>query len=68
VAKKYTDSLATQGIPLLLDPTDSLYKEAGGYAMPETVFIRPDGDVLFHQRGPIQLPEVEAKIKELLAQ
>jgi len=67
VAKQYTDTLADiVGLTYLLDPEDALYKDIEGYAMPETVFINEKGNVTFHQRGPIELQAVEAKIKEIV--
>ena len=66
-ARSFTDKLGIQGLIYLLDKEDALYKDIDGYAMPETVFITEDGEVLFHQRGPIKVPELEAKIAELLA-
>lgn len=67
VAKNFTDHLQnTDGLIFLIDPSDSFFKEIGGYAMPETVFIDAGGAISYHQRGPIQLADVDAKIKELL--
>jgi cytochrome c biogenesis protein CcmG/thiol:disulfide interchange protein DsbE len=67
VAKSFTDRLQdTGGIVFLLDPSDSFFKEIGGYAMPEMVFIDAGGAISSHQRGPIQISDVDAKIKELL--
>ena len=67
VAKAFTDGLqGIGGLILLIDPADSFFKEIGGYAMPETIFIDVGGTITLHQRGPIQLPEVDEKIKELL--
>lgn len=66
-AKTFTDALGISGLVFLMDKDDALYKDIRGYAMPETVFITDDGEVLFHQRGPIKVPELEAKIAELLA-
>ncbi len=66
-AKAYTDAL--QGgsqLTFLLDPGDSFFKSIGGYAMPETVFIDEKGDIVYHQRGPLQLPQLEDELKELL--
>lgn len=69
VAKAYTDALQnTVGVIFLLDPTDAFFKQIGGYAMPETVFIDEKGNVTFHQRGPIDIDAVEANIKRLLGQ
>lgn len=66
VARDYTTPLGLTGLTLLLDPTDAFFKEIGGYAMPETVFIDSRGKVLFHQRGPIHIEDVKKKIDELL--
>jgi thiol-disulfide isomerase/thioredoxin len=67
VAKAFTDHLQnTDGLVFLTDPSDAFFKEIGGYAMPETVFIDVGGAVTFHQRGPIQISGVDEKIKELL--
>jgi thiol-disulfide isomerase/thioredoxin len=67
VAKAFTDHIPNgDGLVYLLDPHDSFFKEIGGYAMPEMVFINGRGDIVFHQRGPIQLPAVQAEIDKLL--
>lgn len=67
IARDYTDSLQDAGeLVFLLDPADALYKDVNGYAMPETIFITRNGDVLYHQRGPVQLKDVDEKIQELL--
>jgi cytochrome c biogenesis protein CcmG, thiol:disulfide interchange protein DsbE len=67
VARAFTDRLqGIKDVVLLIDPNDSFFKEIGGYAMPETVFIDVGGTISFHQRGPIQIQEVDTKIKELL--
>lgn len=65
-AKPYTDALGTTGIQFLLDPEDAFYKGLGGYAMPETIFIDQKGMVIYHQRGPMNIDEVTAKINTLL--
>ncbi len=66
-AKHFTDALSnTQGIVFLLDPDDSFFKEIGGYAMPEMVFIDSKGTIVDHQRGPIQLSDVKAQLERML--
>lgn len=66
-AQAFTDPLQLDGkIEILLDPTDSFYKDIEGYAMPETVFINDSGDILFHQRGPMKLEEVIERINTLV--
>lgn len=66
-ARSFTDGLGVaKDIVLLLDPQDAFFKSIGGYAMPETVFIDAHGDIVFHQRGPIDVPTLEAKLKTLV--
>ena len=66
-AKPYSDALTqVGGVAFLLDPTDAFYKELGGYAMPETLFIDAYGHVLFHQRGPMSIELMREKIRELV--
>jgi len=66
-AKDFTDKLNTgTNITLLLDPNDAFFKSIAGYAMPETVFIDASGDIVYHQRGPIDMPTLEEKVKELV--
>lgn len=66
VAKPFTDTLGIGNkITFLLDPDDAFYKSIQGYAMPETLFINDRGEVFFHQRGPMNIAEVEQKISEL---
>jgi thiol-disulfide isomerase/thioredoxin len=66
-ARAFTNTLkGMDKLALLLDPNDMLYKEIEGYAMPETVFINSRGDVVYHQRGPMEAREVESKVRELM--
>lgn len=64
-ARAFTDPLGISGIEILLDEDDSFFRSIGGYAMPETVFIDSNSEVIFHQRGPMQMDEVRARIREL---
>jgi thiol-disulfide isomerase/thioredoxin len=64
-ARAFTDPLDLSGVEILLDPDDAFFRSIGGYAMPETVFIDSNSEVIFHQRGPIQMDEVRARIQEL---
>lgn len=67
VAREFTDAIQlSQALVFLLDPNDSYYKKIEGYAMPETVFINNYGEVLFHQHGPMQLPEVIERIDQII--
>lgn len=66
IAKPFTDALGVgNNITFLLDPDDAYYKSIQGYAMPETLFINERGEVFYHQRGPMNIAEVETKISEL---
>lgn len=66
-AKEFIDSLGLgDDVTLLLDPTDSFFKSIGGYAMPETVFINEAGDIVYHQRGPLDLSTLQTRMKELI--
>ncbi len=64
-ARAFTDPLGLSGVEILLDPDDAFFRSIGGYAMPETVFIDSNSEIIFHQRGPIQMDEVRARIEEL---
>jgi thiol-disulfide isomerase/thioredoxin len=66
-AKEFTDKLKTgDDLTLLLDPNDAFFKSIEGYAMPETVFIDAAGNIVYHQRGPIDMPTLQDKIKQLV--
>lgn len=65
VAKRYTDELGvTEGMVFLLDPSDSFYRSIGGFSMPETIFVDSEGNIVFHKRGPMDVEEIRAKLKE----
>lgn len=67
-AQRYTDELkVTDELVLLLDPSDSFYTAIGGFSMPETIFVRPDGVVQFHKRGPMEVAEIRERVELLLA-
>jgi len=65
-AKGFSDKLGANGVVItLLDPADSFYRQIGGFAMPETLFVR-DGNVILHKRGPMTLREVKLVVKTAL--
>lgn len=65
-AKAFTDALGLNGaVHLLLDSTDAYYKENGGYAMPEILFITTRGKIALHQRGPLTAVEMKQKIEDM---
>lgn len=66
-AKEFTEKLNVgKDITLLLDSKDAFFKSIGGYAMPETVFIDQSGDIVYHQRGPLDMRALEERMKELV--
>lgn len=66
-AKSFTDKLNTgKDITLLMDPSDSFFKSISGYAVPETVFIDTNGNIVYHQRGPIDMTSLTDRIKQLV--
>lgn len=66
-AKTYIEKLAIKDdLIWLLDPKDSLYKTIGGFSMPETLFIKADGTINFHKRGPMTVDEIRDRVQELL--
>ena len=68
LAKNYTDDAGlTESYRFLLDPGDSFYKSIGGFSMPETIFVSPEGELLKHKRGPLDFTEMKSIIDELLA-
>ena len=52
---------------LVVDPTDSLYRAAGGFGMPVAVFIDREGVVTEIKSGPKTTEEIEEKIGKLVA-
>ncbi len=66
IAKPFSDELDLgDSVEFLIDADDAFYKSIGGYAMPETLFINDRGEVFYHQRGPMNIAEVEAQIATL---
>jgi thiol-disulfide isomerase/thioredoxin len=51
-----------ENLILIRDSTDELYRQLDGTTMPETVIISPDGEVVYHFKGPVS----ERKLREAL--
>ncbi len=65
-AEAYLRSIgAEEGLVYLYDPFDFLYQTIGGYVMPETIFVSPEGHVVTHVRGPLS-PEEMRRHTQLL--
>lgn len=68
VVREFTDQLGiSQDLVFLLDPNDSFYRAIGGFSMPETLFVKADGTVNFHKRGPMTVEEIRQRIQELMS-
>jgi thiol-disulfide isomerase/thioredoxin len=67
-AKKFTDKLGvTEDFVYLLDPDDLFYKKKlGGLAMPETLFIDREGNIVFHKRGVMPIEEIRQRVQEII--
>jgi len=66
-AKEFTDQIGIGNrITLLLDANESYYRAIGGFAMPETLFVRSDGTIHLHKRGPLSLSEMRTVINQML--
>ena len=66
-SQKFTDELGiTDDLIFWLDPRDRYYAAIGGFAMPETLFITPDGKIAFHKRGFMSLEEMRSLINQHL--
>lgn len=65
-AKEFTDGLGiSNDLVFLLDPEDSFYRAIGGFAMPETIFVKADGTIHLHKRGPMPVEEIRQRVNEL---
>lgn len=65
--KEFTDELGvTDDLIFLLDPKDSFYQSIGGFAMPETLFVDKNGNVIEHKRGPLSEDQIRQRVQNLL--
>lgn len=65
IAKKYAEDLKLGNtLIVFLDPDDALYKEIGGFSMPETIFVDREGLIREHKRGPMTLEEMRRRVKD----
>lgn len=61
-AKATSDEFGiTSTLKVLLDPNDALYKQVGGFSMPETIFIDSEGVIQDHRRGPMPYEEMRRR-------
>ena len=66
-AKAFSDAVVLpKGVVLLLDPSDELFKQLKGYAVPETIFVNSRGEEVVHQHGPMKPEEVDQAVLQIL--
>ena len=51
--------LADSSLRVFYNEDEALYRGTGGFAMPETLFVTADGEIVFHKRGPLSKQEIE---------
>jgi thiol-disulfide isomerase/thioredoxin len=67
-AQSYIDKHDLNGkLTFLLDPEDAYYKQVGGFAMPETLFIDERGRISQHVRGPMTLDELRTQVERMVS-
>lgn len=65
-AKGFTDEHGiSDDMIFLLDPEDSFYQSIAGFAMPETIFVNPEGQIVFHKRGVMTKKELMQAITDV---
>lgn len=57
-----------EGLLYLFDPRDTFYKSIGGFSMPETLFVNPDGTIERHVRGPLSLEQMRTVVEEMISE
>ncbi len=66
-AKKFLKNLnLNDDIIFVYDKNDGYYKKVKGYAVPETIFINNEEEVLLHRHGPMTYDEMRNKIEKIL--
>jgi thiol-disulfide isomerase/thioredoxin len=48
------------------DRDDAYYHMVDGFAVPETLFLNREGDIVFHKHGPITETEIKQHIEQIL--
>jgi len=59
---------ATAGLQLVLDPGDRFYASITGFAMPETVFYDPEGNMIYHHRGAMSYQQMKSQVEAAISQ
>ncbi len=56
----------TDRLLFLRDPNDVFYNAIGGFAMPETLFINAEGDIVEHKRGPLDEAQTRSRAQSII--
>lgn len=62
----YQNEISMNGLEILLDDKDAFYRGIGGFAMPETVFVDRNGNIVIHKRGPMSVSEIRNNVSSLV--
>lgn len=66
-AKSYTDDLGiSDKLKFVIDDSDRIYLDYGGFSMPYTVFIDKDGVIKDIKQGPLTEAELKSKLTKIL--
>lgn len=67
IVKTYRDRIdASHDLMFVLDAQDLLYRQTGGFSMPDTFFVDKEGMVRDHIRGSLNTVELERHIEDLV--
>lgn len=66
-ARYLTTIPSSEGVIMVLDPTDRYYAAVGGYAMPEVVIYNQRGEIINHLRGVAPKGDIQASVTSALS-
>jgi len=55
-----------QSIVFIFDKEDDYFKKIEGFAVPETVFLNENDEIVLHKHGPITYEEVREQVENML--
>lgn len=59
------DKKVEDNITFVYDRDDAYYKKVKGFAVPETLFINSEGEIVSHVHGPVTYDDVHAQIEKM---
>lgn len=69
IAQAFLEQVGVRGELIeIYDMDDSFFKSIGGFAMPETLFINANDEVVLHKRGPLTREEILDNTRALLVE